>query len=78
MGDGGGRDAGDGVEDGEEEEDDDGNDDAGDARSSGYKDAGSSIAISGNSSSRERHVLDGVPVMASSIGSDTSSVGATL
>lgn len=76
LGDGGARDAEDGLEDGEEEEDDD--DDNGDTGSSGYKDARSSIAIFWKSSSRDVRVLERVPVMASSIGSNASSVAAIV
>ena len=75
LGDGGGRGGGDSVEDGGEEEEDD---DSGDGGSSGYKDARSSIAIVWKSSSRDVRVLEGVPVMASSIGSNASSVAATI
>ena len=80
LGDGGGRGGGDSVEDGgeEEDDDDDDDDDSGDGGSSGYKDARSSIAIVWKSSSRDVRVLEGVPVMASSIGSNASSVAATI
>lgn len=82
LGDGGGRATGDSVEDGgeeeEEEEEDDDDGKIGDAGSSGYKDARSSIAIFWKSPSRDVRVPDGVPIRASSIGSNDSSVAATV
>lgn len=68
--DGGGREAGEGME----EEDDD----AEDAGSCGYKDARSSIATFRKSSSKETMVFDGASILAASIDSDASSNDSTV
>lgn len=69
FGDGGGREAGEGMEE---------DNDAGDAGNCGYKDAGSSIANFWRSSSKEMLVFDGVAVLAAPIVSDASSNDSTV